>query len=122
MMKHEIFFDEAKGVLKMKIGGTLTPQEVSESFDIARKLLEGKTPRYILTDLSRHEGNLDKATRQAIKEKGLDVEFDRQAFVGTSPVTRMMGKMLMAMLGKSKTPGFFETEAEAIVWLKGARR
>lgn len=121
-MKHHIFFDEAAGVLRMKIGGTLTPDEAEESFIIAKRLLEGKTPRYILTDLSGHEGNLDKATRQAIKERGLDVDFDKQAIVGTTPVTRMIGKMIMAMLGKSKNTGFFGSEDEALTWLKGAKR
>ncbi len=121
-MKHEIFFDDTAGILRMKIGGALTPEEAEESFVMAKKLLEGKAPRYILTDLSRHEGNLDKATRQALKEKGLDVDFDKQAFVGTSPMTRMMGKMIMAMLGKSKKTGFFGSEAEALTWLKGTKR
>ena len=121
-MKHEVFFDEAAAVLRMKIGGTLTPDEAEESFMLAKRLLEDKKPRYILTDLSHHEGNLDKATRQTLKEKGLDVDFDKQVLVGTSPVTRMMGKMIMAMLGKSKKTGFFGTEAAALTWLKGVRR
>ncbi len=122
MMKHEVFFDETAGVLRMIIGGAITPAEAEESFIIAKRLLEGKSPRYILTDLSQHDGTMDKATRQAIKERGLDVDFDKQAFIGTSPMTRMMGKMIMAMLGKSKKTGFFGSESEALTWLKGVQR
>lgn len=106
----------------MEIVGEVTSQEASVLLDEVEKLLEDKTQRYLLNDVSKSpNATIDRETRRLLQKRGSEIEFDRMAFVGVTPMNRMMAKIVMAVPGKSQDTGFFDTRKEALSWLKGER-
>jgi hypothetical protein len=119
-MKHKAYYDEEHGMVCMEINGEFTSQEASELLDEVEKLLEGKPQRYLLNDVSKSPNvTIDRETRKLLQKRGAEIEFDKMAFVGVTPMNRMMAKIVMAVLGKSKDTAFFDTSEDALSWLKG---
>ena len=74
----------------------------------------------VLADFSKSPNlSIDRETRHIIQKGALNFEFQKVALVGVSPVTRMIAKVILVILGNVKGSSFFETEEEAIAWLKG---
>lgn len=119
-MKHRVYYDEEHGVVRMEINGEFTSQEASELLDEVEKLFEGKPQRYLLNDVSKSpNATIDRETRKLVQKRGAEIRFDRMAFVGITPLNRMVAKIVMAVLGKSKDSAFFDTPEDALTWLKG---
>jgi hypothetical protein len=123
-MKHEIWFDEDTGVLRFKLIGQWTVENFREAMTRMQELFEGKEHRYLIGDVS--EASPQKYTkefRKLVAEETANVQLDKVAIIGASPVLRMMAKMLIAA-GRiaRKVPmetRFCKTDEEAVKWLKG---
>jgi hypothetical protein len=120
-MPVEVRFDDEHGVARVKMTGAPTVSEVSTGLDEVEEMLKDRSPKLILSDLTGQKTGVDKETRQVIKEKGMAIGFDRHAFVGVSPATRMVAKVLMAVLGQSKKTKFFGETDRALEWLTEIR-
>lgn len=119
MKNYKIWFDEEHGVARFKIYAMLTAEDVHEYVPGLNKLLEDKSPRSVLADLSENPpGLLDKSARKAFKEYAKSMEWDKIAFFGAAPVIQMLAKAAVAALGKFNITRFFKTEEEALTWLK----
>ncbi|MBN2380579.1 STAS/SEC14 domain-containing protein [candidate division WOR-3 bacterium] len=123
-MKHEIWFDEDNEVLRFKLIGQWTVENFKEAMTRIQELFEGKEHRYLIGDVSQASPQkYTKEFRQLVAEEGANVQLDKAAITGASPVLRMMAKMLIAA-GRvaRKIPmetRFFKTDEEAVEWLKG---
>lgn len=114
-----IWFDEATGIV-MNCGRT--PVTVEGTRDALRQvgaLLEGKSPRLLLVDLSEAPLKLAPDTRATLLEESARLKLDKQAFVVPNPVVRMLAKAIARVTSSASQAGFFGTMDEAVAWLKG---
>ncbi|MBD3286602.1 hypothetical protein GF338_09730 [candidate division WOR-3 bacterium] len=118
LIQHKIRFDEEQGILRLQVLDDFTPESIDEMFTKVKELFNGKEPKLILVDISKMPNlSLDKNTRKLLQEKA--VPFDKMALLGATPITRMMAKVILTVLGKSASTYFCRTENEALSWLKG---
>jgi len=118
-MNYKIWFDEDTYAVFLKIIKMPEEEDVNGFMTEAMKLYEGKERRYAVVDLSDNPpGLLDKPARKAFRLFAESIDFDRIVMFGGKPVIRMMAKVAVSALGKLKITKFFETEKEAINWLK----
>ncbi|MBN2379308.1 STAS/SEC14 domain-containing protein [candidate division WOR-3 bacterium] len=104
----------------LKIVGNFTCEDATETLKKAEGLLGTNPGMNVLANFSRSPNLiLDRETRRIIQKGAPKFEFQKVALIGVSPVTRMIAKVILVILGKVKESHFFETEEEAITWLKG---
>jgi len=121
-MNYDVWFDESNRIVYLKTYHTLTENDVHELMEVAGKKFEGKEIRYSLIDLSEATSEpIQKGTREAFKKYADSLTYDKVAIVGANPTTRMLAKIALAVVGKSKVAKFFKTEEEALKWLKGEK-
>ncbi|MBN2379316.1 STAS/SEC14 domain-containing protein [candidate division WOR-3 bacterium] len=121
-MNYKIWFDKELGVARFKVLAMLTEEDVNEYIPGLNKLLRGKEYRCVLGDLSENPpGMLDGSARKAFKSQAKELDWDKIAFFGAAPASRMLAKAAVFALGMSKITRFFKTEEEAISWLKGEK-
>lgn len=126
-MKLEAFYEEAAGVVKMKV----TPEahfderESAEFMEHPESLFEGKPNRYLICDVSENPArSMSKEGRKWMSEHASRIDhasgigIEKIAIVGSSPVTRMIAKIMVTTLKKANSTQFFRTESEAFRWLK----
>ncbi|MBD3285311.1 hypothetical protein GF338_03140 [candidate division WOR-3 bacterium] len=115
---YKIWFDDKKGVLYVKTFKTIDAEDIHRLMPEVDRLLGGNPHRYILGDLSENPSDLlTKEARQAFK-KYKDVEYDRIAVIGVNPITRMVVKIAIKIIGQSDKTRFFNSEDEALKWLR----
>ncbi len=112
----KVFLDESINAVRIVFDESETPDTIGANLDRCEALLESLEKRFILSDLSQQKGQLDKGCRTVLQERGQKIKFDKHAFVGANATARMVGKIIMAVMGQSHRTGFFKTEAEAIAW------
>ncbi|MBN2379310.1 STAS/SEC14 domain-containing protein [candidate division WOR-3 bacterium] len=116
---YKTWFDEEQGVLYVKTFKTIDAEDIHRLMPEVEKALEGKTNRLIIGDLSQNPSDLlTKEARQAFKRYTDKVNFDRIAVIGVNPITRMIVKIAVTIIGQSKKTQFFKTETQALAWLK----
>lgn len=119
-MKHKIWFDDAVGACWMELVGTVTAGEMSDMLEQCHQLLKDKSPRHLITDHTESPEGVSRAVRKVLEEEAPKVNADKHAFIGTKASNRMLAKIIIAIIGKSKNTKFFKTKEEAFAWFKGA--
>jgi hypothetical protein len=81
---------------------------------------EKENMKYLLIDLTNAPGsNPSRRFRRQMSAHMDKTSFERIACVVSSPVTRMIGKVMLAAWGKKEQTNFFKTVGDALSWLKG---
>lgn len=119
---YKVWFDADAGVLYVKTFKTIDAEDIHRLMPEVEKSLEGRPHRYIIGDLSQNPSDLlTKEARQAFKRYTDTVNYDRIAVIGVNPITRMIVKIAVTIIGQSGKTRFFKTETEALAWLKGKK-
>jgi len=122
-VKHKVWYDAEAEAVRMEIQGDLSPEQTVELVHQVEAALTGKEKRYCVNDLSRSPSfKIDRKTRKALQEMWVKIDIDKMAFVGTTPATRMLAKVMMAVMGKAKNARFVDSCEEALAWLKGEEK
>jgi len=122
VLKHSIQYDSNSRTIILKIVGNFTVEDADEVIVKVNQLTGNNPESNVLADFTQSPNLvIDRETRRMIQNAALKYMFQKVAFVGVSPVTRMIAKVIIAVLGKIKESRFFKTEAEAIAWLKGEK-
>ncbi len=121
-MKHQFWYDEEKDVLRERIIGTLTEEDVPEFLAKVKELFEGRKRRRAIIDLTQASKQIySKKARQMLSEGSAKLGYDEKiAFVGADPSIRMMARVLISgakILGKPITAQFFKNDDDALTWL-----
>jgi predicted Zn-ribbon and HTH transcriptional regulator len=121
-MKHQFWYDEEKDVLRERIVGTLTEEDVPEFLAKVAELFEGRKRRRAIIDLTQASKQIySKKARQMLSEGSAKLGYDEKiAFVGADPSIRMMARVLISgakILGKPITAQFFKNDEDALTWL-----
>lgn len=120
-MKHILRYDEKDGVLRMTIPSDwqFDIRQASSFLDLIEEFYEGKEHRYLIVDVSRSPGkSLSREFRMWMNEQASRIGFEKIGVIGISSFNRMIAKIAIATMGKSKQTQFFKSDAEAVRWLK----
>lgn len=119
---YKTWYDEERGVLYLKTFHTMTEEDVREAMALNETEYKGLDIQYALVDMSEATAEpISKGARKAFKEHTSILNYRKIAVVGANPAVRMLAKVALAVIGKSKSTRFFKTEADALVWLKGKK-
>jgi len=125
MEKYLLSYNEEDDILYLKILGITKSEDLRELMPRVQKLLEGKTRRRALVDMSESvpldASMMTREMRDTYKELNNLMNADKAAILGASPSVRMVARIVLAVTGKSKTAKFFKTKEEALAWLKGVQ-
>jgi len=107
-------------IVRLKTLAPVMGDDVRQMMDVLGKKYHEEGYRSILCDLSEGGSELvTKDSRKAFKETAGELDFDKIAMFGASPVMRMAAKVILAITGQSKKTKFFKAEDEARAWLTG---
>lgn len=116
---YEIWYDEKRGVLYLKTFHTMTEKDVREIMAFRETKLKDIEFEYVLADLSEAAAELPtKEDRKVFKKYLATLTYKKIAVLGANPAVRMLAKIALALISKSRVTRFFKTEAEALAWLK----
>ncbi|MBN2379302.1 STAS/SEC14 domain-containing protein [candidate division WOR-3 bacterium] len=119
-MKHNIYYDSDSQVVVMQVIGEVNADDAAMMMEKLSGLLANNSGTNILADFRQSPNlNLDRQSRGIIQNAAKKFKFGKAALVGVSPVTRMIAKVILAVLGKIEESRFFNAEDEALAWLKG---
>ncbi len=119
-MEHILAFDEENGFLRMRIPSDwqFNIRDASSFLELVEEFYEGRNHRYLMVDVSRSPGKgLSREFRSWMNEQAARIGFEKIGVVGVSSFNRMVAKIAIATMGKSKQTQFFKSESEAIRWL-----
>ncbi|MBD3284767.1 hypothetical protein GF359_00360 [candidate division WOR-3 bacterium] len=113
-------YEAESDVVRVKLTRQIDIENVDAYIDALNKALGKSKRKYQLIDASslRHLV-LDKETRRVLRDNEAGIKTNKIAYVGLSPVSRMMFRALHAV-NQNEGPeyGFFYTEQEALAWLR----
>lgn len=118
-MKHEFYFDEEKNIVVFRTKGGFNYEEGVEAVEMLEKMVKGKEDIRVLCDTRDFPAKLDKSVRRLMEDLPKRFKISKMAMIATNPAVRMIGKIVVATMGKDFSAGFFKTEEEALHWLKG---
>lgn len=120
IMEHKISYDPKTDIVHLDIIGPVMRDDAGELVDALEKNAKKGETNLLLADLTQTPSmNMDRDTRRFIQEKGKSIYYNRMAVVGASPITRMLAKIVMGVIGRPETLKFFASKDEAVHWLKG---
>lgn len=122
-MKHRIWMDEENKVIRMKVVGDFSKEEMQDFFNKVELLYGKDDHRRTLCDASEcyaseYKGDLlDTETRVWLRNRAEEIDLGKIALLGLNPADRMRARMVAGILGKSEDTCFFRKEEEALAWL-----
>lgn len=123
MDKFLAYYDDENDVLYIKIGDILGVEDLNDLIAQSQKMLQGKTHRHVLVDMSESSqfdaSAMTKEMRSYYKELLTAMNADKTVIFGANPALRMVAKIALAVSGKSAGTHFSMTKEEGLAWLKG---
>ncbi|TKJ43708.1 hypothetical protein CEE36_03205 [candidate division TA06 bacterium B3_TA06] len=117
--KYKIWFDEENEVMRAVLYQALDSEGTSGFFHFVKDNFEPELHRYFFIELAEESQTLhDKQTRKTIRETINLVNWGKIAIHGANPTLRMLGKIVFTAIGRGRDLKFFDTEEEALAWLK----
>ena len=108
-----------EGILYSTFTGDIGLDDVSEFVENVEPYMQTTTtPLHFVVD-AQHEGrwSLD-ARRQFTKMFDKEPRYGKVAIVNASRFTRVAATFMMKATGRDDTVRFFDTEADALIWIK----
>jgi hypothetical protein len=118
-MPYKLHYDD-HGIAYLKIIENLTSNDVEKVMGFMNSEHGGKSSSYLLCDLRESPKIVpDKAVRQALRGLRGTFRWQKVAIIGADRIARMAAKIALTALGKRQLARFFQTEVQAIRWLRG---
>jgi hypothetical protein len=117
-MKHEFYYDEEIGALRLNFIGLFLPRDENEFLTRLDELTRGKDVPFMLCDFKDGDMNLpkDRSYRKWLAEMSKKTNFLKTAIINTPPAARMISKVALVATGKANTVRFCKDEKEAVAW------
>jgi hypothetical protein len=123
-LKHKIWYDAEKDILRERLIGSFTEDDVSEYLALMKEVYGSCKHRHVIVDVSeaRQPFYESKTQEKLIEGAGRLRYFDEKvAFLKAAPDIRSLIIEVvetMRLRGKPLRTRFFETEEEALAWLR----
>jgi hypothetical protein len=114
----QVYYDEATGIVFNTGRAASTVEDARATLRRAGELMEGKPRRLLLVDLREAPLSLSSDVRETLMEESRNLALERQAFVVSNPVTRMLAKAIARVTGVAAAAAFFSSTEEAVKWLQ----
>ncbi|EDM77995.1 hypothetical protein PPSIR1_19339 [Plesiocystis pacifica SIR-1] len=116
-MEHRVDLEEG-GILHIRVRGTLSPEDVTQIAARMREAFSGGDQRLVLMDQREAEPRFSREARKAIQREAPELVWDRGGLYGLTHFNRMISRVIVGLVGRSKETRFFDTEDEARAWLR----
>lgn len=116
-MKHECYWDETRGCGRVRFVGEIGEGEVAELMAKIESVFGDGDSRLLLVDNRESPMLVSRSVRRAFEEHAVGFRFDRLALVGSTHLNRMVGRIVLGLMGRLSEANFFVTEEEALDWL-----
>jgi|GEM_PF-1693018 len=117
-MPYILWFDEKKNVAYIQILAPLTAKDVEGVLETSNEIYKGSRNRYLLCDVTQITQTVRNRDAFSVAERMNRRYWDKIAFIGNDPITRMAAKIALAGPGKKHDSGFFKNTDSALAWLK----
>jgi hypothetical protein len=115
---YDVWLEEDTHTVYLKTFRTMTADDVHELMDRADNEFRDKEIDYCLIDMSEATSEpIPKETRKAFKEYAESISYEKIAIVVTSPITRMLARIVLVVAGRPGESRFFPSVEEARAWL-----
>lgn len=121
-MEHKAWYDEENDLLRVKVIGHYSTQDAVDLGKIGQELLEGKSRRQLIVDLTESTTMESRETRSVQNRVLKELGFTDVAYVGATAAVRIVAKVLMKLGSLNAAVDFFKTEDKALGWLMDQRR
>ncbi len=117
----KLWYDEKEGVIRSEIYKRFDVESLELYFNEISKFTP-EQQRYIIGWIFDDAQQMpDKEARRAAKEKFKTANFKKVANLGAKPIVRMVSNIVMTAVGKGKDNKYFETEEEALAWIRAEK-
>jgi len=121
-MNYKAWYDEENGILRADILKKFEPEDTKGLMNVVNNEFTDEQRRYLLLTMFEDAQVMpSKETRKAMREAASLVKLSKIAMCGAKPTVRMLGKIVIAAMGKTEDSKFFATEEEALAWLKAEK-
>ncbi|MBD3284761.1 hypothetical protein GF359_00330 [candidate division WOR-3 bacterium] len=117
-MRHELSFDPQTRIMTIVVKGAYNLEETIKTETYMKSRTTDLDSYFLLADLREASASLDKEVRKRLQNQMSEENLERVAMVVTNPAVRMIGKVVIATMGKSGNTRFFKTTEEGLAWLK----
>ncbi len=121
-MEHTIRFDDDHQLIILSVKGVFTTQETKHFGKLYNELLEGKSYRQMIVDLSEAGKMESRETRSITNEMLNNAKITDVAFVGATSAIRMIAKVLMKLGSLEAEATFVKDINHAINWIENRRK
>lgn len=120
-MVHELKYDDQNEVGVLTFKSNMFLEEVEPAFSLVREMMQDKPYRQMVVVMDTKYTVENRETREAIAAELGRSNVTETAFVGGGAANRMITKVLMKTGVVKMNGDFFNSEEEAIKWLKSKR-
>ena len=121
-MNYRIWFDSKAEVARVKIYGKFGSEDNSEFIQRLEDMFREKEHRVAVIDVTEGQFSLPKReNREQMVGRIKRMDFERLAFVGASPLIKMMMKIIAISLGRKGSIGSFDADDEALIWIQSQK-
>jgi hypothetical protein len=116
--EYKMWFDKESGICRLEIYKSFDTETAEAYFDDFEKNYNEEQQRYFMIFLGEDAQDVvDKETRRILRER-FPQGTGKTAIYGAKPGVRMLAKIILAAMGKTKDTRFCADEREALDWLK----
>lgn len=115
--KFEVWWDEEKGILRSKFRGDADEESAREQMAVMLRLAQSQPGKILALNDLTEAGKASSGARKIFAQLLQHEKFARHAFFGMKTLTRIIVSFIMNFAG-AKNARYFDTEEEAIKWLK----
>ncbi|NLI97513.1 STAS/SEC14 domain-containing protein [bacterium] len=116
--KFKLWYDEKEGVLRGEIYERFDVESLERFYNEATKYTPEQQHYVVGWLYDEAQKMVGKEERKIAKEKGDLVHFKKMALLGAKPVIRMVAQIVMSAQGRGKDFKFFDSEEEALAWIR----
>jgi len=121
-VNYRIWFDSKAEVARVKIYGKFGSEDNSEFIQRLEDMFREKEHRVAVIDVTEGQFSLPKReNREQMVGRIKRMDFERLAFVGASPLIKMMMKIIAISLGRKGSIGSFDADDEALIWIQSQK-
>ena len=115
--RFKVWWDEKEGVIRNRSQGDFEEADARKQMARILEMAEGRPGRVLVLNDLTEAGKASSGARKVYAELLKSDKIARHAFVGMRTLTRVIVSFLLRASG-AEDAGFFDTEDEALKWLK----
>jgi hypothetical protein len=116
-MKHEVYFEKELQSIIFRAHGEFNVEDAHLVSTQMQDIVEQNGDCFLIVDLRNSPLTLDKEVRKALKSPSLGKGMIKMAMITSDPGVRMIGKIVMSVIGKGKDTQYFNNEEAARDWV-----